>query len=153
MVLAPAWDFDRDGWLHSRMAVVRGVESGLAVARVARGGLATVSDAYGRVTAESETAQGVTLNAVVPVPDVRTSYSRFGGWFAWCWYSQRPRWSSSPPSDPSINSRVLNHTQSGGGPEAHHHFGTAFRLRAGRQRARSRRPRPCGQLFRVSSGT
>ena len=56
MLLAPAWDFDNDGWLHSRMAVVRGVESGLALARIARGGLATVSDAYGRVIAETDTA-------------------------------------------------------------------------------------------------
>lgn len=84
MLLAPAWDFDSDGWLHSRMAVVRGVESGLTLARIARGGLATISDAYGRVIAEADTAQGVSLDAVVPMPEVKTAYGRFGDWFAWC---------------------------------------------------------------------
>ena len=26
LLLVPAWDFQNDGWLHSRMAVMRGVE-------------------------------------------------------------------------------------------------------------------------------
>ncbi len=52
-LLVPSWDFDRDGWLNSRMAVIRGVENGLTVERTARSGSLTVSDGYGRVLAET----------------------------------------------------------------------------------------------------
>ena len=52
VLAVPAWDFVTDGRLHSRMAVVRGVENGFAIARAARNGLLTFSDAYGRILAE-----------------------------------------------------------------------------------------------------
>ena len=84
MLLAPAWDFVRDGWLHSRMAVVRGVESGVAVARVARSGRATVSDAFGRIVIEADTTEGAVVDARVPLAATTTVYSRFGDWFGWC---------------------------------------------------------------------
>ncbi|GLH95441.1 apolipoprotein N-acyltransferase [Phytohabitans aurantiacus] len=84
MLLAPAWDFGRDGWLHSRMAVVRGVESGVAVARVARTGRATVSDAFGRIVVEADTREGGTVDATVPLAATSTPYSRLGDWFGWC---------------------------------------------------------------------
>jgi apolipoprotein N-acyltransferase len=84
LMLAPAWDFDRDGWLHSRMAVVRGVESGVAVARVARTGQATVSDAFGRVLAEASTSEGATVDVMVPLAAPATLYGRLGDWFGWC---------------------------------------------------------------------
>jgi apolipoprotein N-acyltransferase len=85
LLLVPAWDFDRDGWLHSRMAMMRGVESGFAVARSARRGLLTVSDAYGRVLAEANSASGpaTTLTADVGLARLDTIYRRFGDWFAW----------------------------------------------------------------------
>ena len=47
MLLVPALDFTGDGWLHSRMALVRGVESGLTVVRAAAYGRLTVTDAGG----------------------------------------------------------------------------------------------------------
>ncbi len=47
-MLVPAWDFRRDGRLHARMAVVRGVENGFALARSAAMGRLTVSDSHGR---------------------------------------------------------------------------------------------------------
>jgi apolipoprotein N-acyltransferase len=84
MLLAPAWDRARDGWLHSRMAVVRGVESGVAVARVAREGRATVSDAFGRVVIDADTAPGVAVEARLPSTKITTVYSRLGDWFGWC---------------------------------------------------------------------
>lgn len=84
MLLAPAWDFGRDGWLHSRMAVVRGVESGVAVARVARSGRATVSDSFGRIVIEADTTAGAAVDARVPLGGARTVYSRLGDWFGWC---------------------------------------------------------------------
>lgn len=85
IVLAPAWDFTADGWLHSRMAVLRGVESGFALARAARGGRLTVSDTRGRVLAESrsDASPTTTLLATVPVGPDRTVYSRLGDWLGW----------------------------------------------------------------------
>jgi len=85
LLLVPAWDFDRDGWLHSRMAIMRGVESGFAIARSARRGALTLSDARGRVLAETTSASApvATVLATVPLERVETIYSRLGDWFAW----------------------------------------------------------------------
>jgi len=85
IVLAPAWDFEVDGWLHSRMAVLRGVESGFALARAARSGRLTVSDSRGRVLAEarSDASGTTTLLASVPVGPPCTVYSRRGDWLGW----------------------------------------------------------------------
>ena len=84
-MLVPAWDFDKDGWLHASMAIVRGVEGGYSVARSAREGLLTVSDPQGRLIAEpvaSASAEAM-LVASVPVGKGRTLYSRIGDVFAW----------------------------------------------------------------------
>lgn len=84
MLLAPAWDFVRDGWLHSRMAVVRGVESGVAVARVARSGRATVSDAFGRILVEADASKDALVDVKIGLAAPATVYSRLGDWFGWC---------------------------------------------------------------------
>jgi apolipoprotein N-acyltransferase len=85
LLLVPAWDFTVDGWLHGRMAILRGVESGFAIARSARTGILTVSDSRGRVLAEKTTGASRfdTLVAKVPIHAERTFYERFGDWFAW----------------------------------------------------------------------
>ena len=85
LLLVPAWDFGLDGWLHSRMAILRSVEGGFALARVASDGRLTVSDPRGRVVAEraSDAAPEVLLAAAVPVGGAGTFYSRTGDWFAW----------------------------------------------------------------------
>lgn len=85
LLLVPAWDFVVDGWLHNRMAVVRGVESGFTIARAAKQGLLTVSDDRGRVLAEQRTdsADFATLLAEAPVRHDTTLYDRWGDWFAW----------------------------------------------------------------------
>jgi apolipoprotein N-acyltransferase len=85
ILLAPGWDFDRDAWLHSRMAVMRGVENGLPLARAARNGAVTITDPYGRVLAEQSTlgrsvASGT---AIVAPPAPAPPYTRLGDWFAW----------------------------------------------------------------------
>lgn len=84
VMLVPAWDFSSDAWLHSRMAILRGVESGYAIARSARNGVLTVSDAYGRVTSEApsgpQTAYDVTIPTTGPGP---TLYARIGDVFGW----------------------------------------------------------------------
>lgn len=85
LLLVPAYDFRLDGWLHARMAVLRGVESGFSIARAAKLGLLTLTDDRGRVLAEraSDSAPFATLVAQVPVRHDRTIYDRFGDWFAW----------------------------------------------------------------------
>lgn len=85
LLLVPAWDFVQDGWLHGRMAVLRGVESGFSIARSAKLGILTVTDDRGRVLAERDTlaVPFATLVADIPVRHDVTIYSRFGNWFAW----------------------------------------------------------------------
>jgi len=84
IMLVPAWDFTEDAWLHSRMGVLRGVESGYAIVRSARSGVLTVSDAYGRVTAEAPSGPQTAYNAEVPLSGPGpTLYARFGDVFGW----------------------------------------------------------------------
>ncbi|MEV4322500.1 nitrilase-related carbon-nitrogen hydrolase [Microbispora rosea] len=84
-IFVPAWDFDRDRWLHGRMAVTRGVETGLTVARAARNGDLVVSDANGRVRIEAHSADAPVVSALTTLPtrSADTLYTRFGDWFAW----------------------------------------------------------------------
>ena len=87
-LLVPAWDFDRDGWFHDRMAVLLGVESGVTVIRSAVQGLMTVSDRYGRVLAEAPSAAsddgGSLFMADAPLGDGHpTIYARIGDGFGW----------------------------------------------------------------------
>jgi apolipoprotein N-acyltransferase len=79
----PAWDFVTDDWLHSRMAIFRGVENGFSEVRTARQGRLTISDAYGRVIAEANSSSGkaVTLTGNVPIQKLNTIYNRWGNWF------------------------------------------------------------------------
>jgi apolipoprotein N-acyltransferase len=82
LMLVPAWDFDKDAYLHGRMAVVRGVENGFAVARSASQGLMTLSDAKGRIVAEKRTREGPSmLIGDLPAGQGRTLYSRVGDVF------------------------------------------------------------------------
>lgn len=84
IVFVPAWDFGVDAWLHSRMAVLRGVENGYAVVRTAREGVLTVSDAYGRVLAEAPSGPQAAFNAEAPLGGPGpTLYARLGDVFGW----------------------------------------------------------------------
>jgi apolipoprotein N-acyltransferase len=85
LLLVPALDFVTDGWLHSRMAVFRGVEGGFYIARSSGQGLMTVSDACGRVVSENSSANaGIsTLVASVRPKHMRTLYIALGNWFPW----------------------------------------------------------------------
>jgi len=85
LLLVPAWDFDADGWLHSRMAVLRGVEGGFAVARAARRGRLTISDDRGRIVADAASADAPVVSVLgnVGVRAERTPYTRLGDWFGW----------------------------------------------------------------------
>jgi apolipoprotein N-acyltransferase len=85
LLIVPASDFVDDGWLHGRMAILRGVESGFSIARSARLGILTATDDRGRVLVERNTIGPVfaTATANIPVRHDSTLYSRFGNWFAW----------------------------------------------------------------------
>ena len=84
-LIVPAWDFDADAWLHSRMAVARAIEQGVTLVRSAHDGRLTITDALGRVLAEKSTdaSQAVALKAEVRFTAVDTVYGRFGDCFAW----------------------------------------------------------------------
>lgn len=83
VVYAPAWDFVKDDWLHSRMAIMRGVENGFAVVRNARLGRLTISDNRGRVLNEASSIDGKAVSLVGNAEIIRnkTLFSRWGDWF------------------------------------------------------------------------
>ncbi|WP_167837611.1 nitrilase-related carbon-nitrogen hydrolase [Nocardia altamirensis] len=85
LLLVPALDFTVDRWLHSRMAVLRGVEFGMGVARAPQLGELVASDARGRVLAAAVTDLTVTRSvfARIPLTSGDTVYVRFGNWFGW----------------------------------------------------------------------
>jgi apolipoprotein N-acyltransferase len=85
LLIVPAWDFVDDGWLHGRMAILRGVESGFSIARSAKLGILTATDDRGRILAQRNTIGPVFASVIVniPVHHDATIYSRFGNWFAW----------------------------------------------------------------------
>jgi len=85
LLLVPAWDFDSDGWLHGRMAILRGVENGFSIVRAPRHGILTITDDRGRVLGERATnsAPFATLVAAIAVTHHSTLYSKSGDWFAW----------------------------------------------------------------------
>ncbi|MEC3913174.1 nitrilase-related carbon-nitrogen hydrolase [Nocardia sp. CDC160] len=84
LLLVPALDFRDDRWLHSRMAVLRGVESGIAVARAPQLGQLVASDPHGRLLATADTDITITRSvlAELPQPTRGTLYARVGDWFA-----------------------------------------------------------------------
>lgn len=85
LLLVPALDFVDDGWLHSRMALLRGIENGIPIARAGAQGRLTLTDAQGRVVAETTApAKGpaVLIGELRPGRD-RTTYTAWGDWFAW----------------------------------------------------------------------
>ena len=85
LLAVPAWDFDRDGWWHARLAIMRGVEDGFAVARAAKQGLLSLSDGYGRIIALSASTKSgmVSLIGDLPRGPGHTVYLDIGDAFAW----------------------------------------------------------------------
>jgi len=85
LLLVPASDFNVDGWLHAKVAVMRGIENGFAVARSAAYGLLTISDQQGRIiamTSDVNKAETTLLGTVTLYPS-KTFYSLWGDWFGW----------------------------------------------------------------------
>src|SRR5262249_27335671 len=85
IMYVPAWDFIKDGWLHSRMAIFRGVENGYAIVRAARQGQLTISDQTGKVLYEASSTNNKTarLTGRFPLVSTKTIYSQLGDWFGY----------------------------------------------------------------------
>ena len=85
LMIVPADDFGRDGWIHARMAILRGVENGFALLRSAFDGMETISDARGRILARAPTTRGgmAAIAADVPLGPGPTLYTRIGDVFSW----------------------------------------------------------------------
>jgi apolipoprotein N-acyltransferase len=85
MMAVPAWDFGADGWIHGRMAVMRGVENGFAIVRAASLGLLSASDAEGRLIAEKPVDPDHMdwILADLPPGPGPTLYTRIGDVFSW----------------------------------------------------------------------
>ncbi len=85
LMVVPANDFGKDGWIHARMAIMGGVENGFAVARSAFNGLETISDDRGRILAKARTMSSgmVVASADVPPGPGPTLYTRIGDVFPW----------------------------------------------------------------------
>ncbi|WP_247232606.1 nitrilase-related carbon-nitrogen hydrolase [Telluribacter sp. SYSU D00476] len=86
VLFVPALDFIVDDWLHSRMALLRGVEIGVPIVRTALAGRLTISDATGRVLYEANSSHGrqTALFGIVPLHRRTTTlYTTFGDWFGY----------------------------------------------------------------------
>jgi apolipoprotein N-acyltransferase len=79
----PAWDFVVDGFLHSRMAMMRSVEGGFSLVRNARQGRMTISDWRGKVLYEANSENGsyTILTGKISIEPHPTLYARAGDWF------------------------------------------------------------------------
>ncbi len=85
LLLVPALDFNVDGWLHGRVAMMRGIENGFAVARSAGQGLLTITDQFGRIIAikaDGQDSNNILITTVMLYP-LHTFYAEHGDWFAW----------------------------------------------------------------------
>ena len=85
LMIVPAEDFYVDGWLHGRMAIMRGVEGGFSIARSAKKSIVYATDDRGRLLGERGTGfvSFATVVANIPVRHDPTIYARLGDWFAW----------------------------------------------------------------------
>lgn len=85
LLLVPASDFDVDGWLHAKVAILQGIANGYAVARAAAYGLLTITNQYGQIVAmKNDVNQDETmLIGELSLSPVKTLYSLWGNWFGW----------------------------------------------------------------------
>ncbi|MGO4293573.1 nitrilase-related carbon-nitrogen hydrolase [Chitinophaga sp. RAB17] len=84
LLYVPAWDFVVDGWMHSRMAIMRSVEGGFGMIRNARQGRLTINDYRGKVLFEANGDNGTPtlLTGTIDAQYHTTLYSRWGDWFS-----------------------------------------------------------------------
>jgi apolipoprotein N-acyltransferase len=84
-LMVPASDWRAIDPIHTRMALVRGIENGCSVVRQTNQGLSAAGDAYGRILAQADyfTTRPNVMVSQVPIRGVRTPYARLGDAFAW----------------------------------------------------------------------
>jgi apolipoprotein N-acyltransferase len=81
LMVVPAYDFGRDGW----MTALRAVENGYAVARSARNGFVSAYDRAGRILVERLVTDDVTVAATsLSSQGTVTFYGLNGDLFGWC---------------------------------------------------------------------
>lgn len=84
IMVVPAYDFGRDGWMGARMTALRAVENGYAVARSARNGLVSAYDRTGRVLVELPVGDSITVaTTILPAAGASTLYGHVGNVFGW----------------------------------------------------------------------
>src|SRR5262249_55671612 len=85
LLIVPSSDWKDIDPIHTRMALVRGIENGCAVVRQTNQGLSAAADAYGRVLASEDFfhARPSAMVAQVPTHRVPSVYRRVGDLFVW----------------------------------------------------------------------
>lgn len=84
VMVVPAYDFGRDGWMGARMTALRAVENGYAIARSARNGLLSAYDRTGRVILERPVEGRITVaTTILSTAAEATIYGRVGDMFGW----------------------------------------------------------------------
>ncbi len=86
LMAVPAGDLVYDGWIHGRVALMRGVENGFSIVRSAHQGLLTASDSRGRLIANKTAWARAGMSVLVadlPLGPGPTLYTRIGDVFAW----------------------------------------------------------------------
>jgi len=84
IMLVPSSDWREIDPLHTRMALMRGIENGCSIVRPTAKGLSAAADYEGRMLASADFFQtnDPVMVAQVPVRGVRTIYARVGDLFA-----------------------------------------------------------------------
>jgi apolipoprotein N-acyltransferase len=86
LLFAPAWDFDKDAYVHNQGAWMRGIENGYTLVRSARGGLLSVTSASGEILGEAS-ATGINKSATLlvnaPISTDNSVYATHRNWFVW----------------------------------------------------------------------
>ena len=85
LLIIPSSDWRAIDPIHTRMALVRGIENGCAVVRQTNKGLSAAADAQGRILASMDffKTRNHVMVAQVPTHRVRTIYRRVGDLFSW----------------------------------------------------------------------
>jgi apolipoprotein N-acyltransferase len=85
ILIVPSADWKAIDPLHTRMAMVRGIENGCAVVRQTSNGLSAAVDSRGRTLAAVDFVESGPRVMVTQVPrhGERTLYARLGDVFAW----------------------------------------------------------------------
>ncbi len=85
-MIAPAWDFSVDAWVHGRLAYMRAVEYGYTVVRAARNGYLSVTSKTGQFIAKTYAGSqsGTAFVVNTPIATGNSFYARHPYAFILC---------------------------------------------------------------------